>query len=115
MLADLLCYANVKPACNEIELNPVCVQAELCRFMRAESIVPIAYCPVSRIGQRANEHLETESFQAICDRHGKTAAQIMLNWALVRGTIPIPRSGSLGHIVENINIFDFKLSEDEVS
>ena len=39
----------------------------------------------------------------------------MLNWAVARGTVPIPRSGSLGHQIENITIFDFKLTEEEMS
>jgi len=114
LMADLLCYAQVKPVCNEIELNPTLTQVELCRFMKAESILPIAYCPVSRLGSRSNEHLETEGFRSICERHGKSQAQIMLNWAVVRGTVPIPKSGSLNHIVENIQVFDFKLSDEEM-
>mmetsp|Transcript_21228 Transcript_21228/g.24913 ORF Transcript_21228/g.24913 Transcript_21228/m.24913 type:complete len:140 (-) Transcript_21228:31-450(-) len=114
MLADLLCYCQVKPVCNEVELNPALNQAELCRFMKAQDVIPIAYCPVSRIGTQENAHLDTEEFQAICQRHGKSQAQVMLNWAVARGTIPIPRSKSLGHIQENIQIYDFKLSEEEM-
>ena len=114
MMADLLCYCRIKPVANEVELNPTLVQAELCRFMKAQQIVPIAYCPVSRLGQRANEHLEGEDFVAICKKYSKTQAQIMLNWALVRGTVPIPRSGSIGHILENIAVYDFKLTDEEM-
>lgn len=66
MMADLLCYCQVKPVCNEVELNPALIQAELCRFMKAQNIVPIAYCPVSRLGTQENAHLQAESFQAIC-------------------------------------------------
>jgi len=39
----------------------------------------------------------------------------MLNWAIARGTVPIPRSGSLGHQKENIDVFDFKLTKEEYS
>ena len=99
---------------NEVELNPVLVQGELCRFMKAQEIVPIAYCPVSRLGEQTNEHLESENFVAICQKYSKTQAQVMLNWAVARGTIPIPRSGSIGHIVENIDIYDFKLTDEEM-
>ena len=115
MLADLLCYCRVKPVCNEVELNPSLVQADLVKFMKAQSIVPIAYTPVSRLGERANEHLQNANFVAICERHSKSQAQVMLNWAVARGTIPIPRSGSLNHVLENIAVYDFKLSDEEMS
>ena len=114
MIADLLCYCKVKPVCNEIELNPTLVQGELCRFMKSVEIVPIAYTPVSRLGERDNSQYDGAEFMSICERHGKTQAQVMLHWAVARGTIPIPRSGSIGHVLENIAIYDFKLSEQEL-
>lgn len=83
--------------------------------MLAQNIVPIGYTPVSRIGEVENAALwQNQAFNAICERHGKSQVQVMLNWAVARGTIPIPRSGSHGHIAENINIYDFKLTPEEM-
>ena len=57
LLADLLCYCRHKPVFNEIELNPTITQTELLRFMKSQEIVALAYCPVARLGQIANDHL----------------------------------------------------------
>lgn len=82
--------------------------------MLAQNIAPIAYTPVARIGEVDNAFFSNQAFNAICERHGKSKAQVMLNWGVARGTIPIPRSGSSGHIHENISIYDFKLSQEEM-
>ena len=67
------------------------------------------------MGQVDNSKLWGDaSFKAICERHNKSQAQVMLNWAVARGTIPVPRSGTPSHIQENINIYDFVLSADEM-
>ena len=98
MLADLLCYCRIKPVVNEVELNPTNTQQELVRFMRAQNIVPIGYIPVCRPGDPRTEQVwSNENLQRICEAKGKSRAQIMLNWAISRGTVPIPRSGSLVH------------------
>ncbi len=72
MLADLLCYAEVKPVCNEIELNPTLAQFDLCKFMKSVEIVPIAYTPVSRLGERDNSQYDGEEFMSLCTKYGKT-------------------------------------------
>lgn len=103
MIADLLCYCRIKPVANEIELNPTLTQPELVRFLKSEQIIPIAYTPVCRLGSVENDSLwQNEAFEQICQRHQKSKAQVMLNWAVARGTLPIPRSGSAPHILENI-------------
>jgi diketogulonate reductase-like aldo/keto reductase len=50
MIWDLLCYCKIKPACNQIELNPQCPQVELVRFLHAKDIRPVAFTPVARPG-----------------------------------------------------------------
>ena len=48
MLWDMLSYANIPPACNEVELHPLCSQQDLVKFMHENKIVPIGYCPIAR-------------------------------------------------------------------
>lgn len=48
LLWDMLSYARIKPACNEVELHPLCVQDKLVNFMKQNNIKPIAYCPIAR-------------------------------------------------------------------
>eukprot|EP00806_Schmidingerella_arcuata_P002973 Macronucleus_3692.p1 GENE.Macronucleus_3692~~Macronucleus_3692.p1 ORF type:complete len:188 (+),score=20.71 Macronucleus_3692:1-564(+) len=116
MLADLLCYCRVKPVLNEVELNPTNTQAELVRFMLAQRIVPVGYIPVCRPGDPRTEQVwSDENLGRICAAKGKSRAQVMLNWAVARRTVPIPRSGSLLHQKENIDIYDFTLSQEEMA
>lgn len=48
LICDLLCYARHRPVCNQVELHPYCSQPELIRFLLAEKILPVAYCPLGR-------------------------------------------------------------------
>ena len=48
LICDLLCYARVKPVCNQVELHPYCAQSELVRFLLDQHIIPVAYCPLGR-------------------------------------------------------------------
>jgi len=98
MLADLLCYCRIKPVVNEVELNPTNTQEDLVKFMLSQSIVPIGYIPVCRPGDHRTEEVwSDQGLQQICEAKEKSRAQVMLNWAISRGTVPIPRSGSLEH------------------
>ena len=100
---------------NQVELNPTNTQVELLKFLKSENILPVAYIPVCRPGDARTEQVWADSnLEQICTKYGKARAQIMLNWAVARGTVPIPRSGSLAHQVENISIFDFKLTDEEM-
>ena len=67
--------------------------------MKDKNIVGIAYMPVARLGSVENERLwNHEGLEAISQRHGKSKVQVILNWAVERGTVPIPRSSSAEHI-----------------
>lgn len=115
MIADLLCYCRVKPVVNEVELNPTNTQETLLAFLKSQSIVPIGYIPVCRPGDHRTEAVWSDlSLEQICSHHGKSRAQVMLNWAVARGTVPIPRSGTLLHQQENIDIYDFVLDEAQM-
>lgn len=52
--------------------------------------------------------------QAIAQKHGKSVVQVMLNWGLARGHVVIPKATGLDHQQENMNVFDFKLSEEDM-
>lgn len=81
---DVLSYARIRPACNEVELHPLCVQDQLVKYMKAEGIAPIAYCPVARGADTKScpDLSESEPVKALMTKYGKTGAQILLNWGL---------------------------------
>ena len=95
LTSDLLTYARIKPVVNQIELHPLLAQTELVRFLKDHDIVPVAYCPIVRQGDPKTAHAHEHPYlKSLAEKYGKSVTQIMLNWALVRGTVPIPKSGT---------------------
>ncbi len=115
MLLDLLTYAKIVPAMNQIELQPYLTQEELIDFCKSKEIALTAYSPLGRPGVNAKAlHLfKNPLIKKLAKKYQKTEAQILLNWAINRETIVIPKSTLPERISENIDIFDFELTEDE--
>lgn len=101
---------GVLPVINQIEFHPYFNQAKQRKFDASKGILTEAWGPV---GQR-NETLNEEVITDIADKHGKTAAQVVLRWEIQLGVLPIPKSSHAGRQLENIDIFDFALSEEEM-
>jgi diketogulonate reductase-like aldo/keto reductase len=116
MLEDLLTYAKVLPVMDQIELHPYNTQEELVEFCKYKNIAVIAYSPLGRQGaDREGPRLFDEQvINDLAQKYKKTKAQILLNWAVGRGTIAIPKSVTADRISENIDIFDFELTEEEM-
>ena len=75
-LWDMLSYARIPPACNEVELHPLCAQLKLVKFMEQNKIVPIGYCPIARGADtsRCPNVFEHSIVKAKCEKYGKTGA-----------------------------------------
>lgn len=118
-LFDLLTYAKITPATNQIELHPYLQQDSLVNFCKHLGIVLTAYSPLGSYGASIEEHkpliLEDKHILDIAKKHKKTPGQILLRWAIQRGTIAIPKSTTPEHIRKNIEIFDFELSVEDLS
>ena len=116
LIWDMLSYARIPPAINEVELHPLCSQPKLLKFLDQQNIKAIAYCPIGRGADtsRCQNIFATEAVKACMEKHGKTGAQILLSWGLQRGTIVIPKSNSMDRLEENIGSMTFKLSEDDM-
>lgn len=116
MLVDLLTYAKIKPAVNQIELHPYHTQEELVAFCKSKGIAVTAYSPLGRPGVldiQAQNILGEVIIKRLAKKYKKTPAQILLNWAINRETIAIPKSVTKERISENIDIFDFELTKTE--
>ena len=116
---DLLSFCSIKPAVNQIELHPYLQQWETKEALAKNDIYLMAYFP---LGGNPNARslqvvgpMEDPVIKRIAENHHKTPAQIMIRWAVQRGTICIPKSVHEERIKENCNIFDFELSEEEMS
>ncbi|OMF21723.1 glyoxal reductase [Paenibacillus sp. FSL H8-0259] len=109
-LEDLLTEANVKPMVNQVELHPLLSQLELREFCRAQGIQIEAWAPLAQ-----GHLLDNEVIADIAARHNKTLPQVILRWDLQNGIVTIPKSVKEERIIANADIFDFELSEDEIS
>ncbi|WP_248399281.1 aldo/keto reductase [Bizionia sp. M204] len=108
-LEALFQTANIIPAINQIEFHPGYWQSELVKFCKKNTIAVESWSPLARGKVFGNELL-----QSIARKHNKSVAQICLRWITQHETIVIPKSNTLKRIEDNINIFDFKLSEAEM-
>ena len=109
-LRRLIDETAVVPAINQIELHPYLPQAEL-RAVHAElGIATEAWAPLARAG----DIFEAPPVVAASRRSGKTPAQVVLRWQLQLGNVLIPKSVTPSRIAENIDIFDFELTDDEM-
>lgn len=101
---------GVLPVINQVELHPYFNQAKQREFDTSKGIITQAWGPV---GQK-NETLDEEVILEIANKYEKTAAQVVLRWEIQLGVLPIPKSSHAGRQFENINVFDFELSEEDM-
>ena len=118
-LTTLLDRAEVVPAVNQIEVHPYFVQPEVQAFGAEHGILTQAWSPIGGITfYRDGEHtstLDDPVIGEIARAHDKTPAQVMLRWGLQHGRSVIPKSTKPSRIAENIDVFDFELSADELA
>ena len=118
-LTALLEHATVMPAVNQIECHPYFAQREVQDFDAEHGILTQAWSPIGGITfYRDGSHGSTLDNPVIADTasaHAKTPAQVMLRWGLQHGRSVIPKSTRPSRITENINVFDFELSTDEMA
>ncbi|WP_313375425.1 aldo/keto reductase [Chishuiella sp.] len=108
-LEALLETAKVIPAINQIEFHPGYWQQEVKEYCNKKNIIVEAWSPLAR-GRVFNNEL----LQKIAEKHHKSIPQICLRWCLQHHVIPIPKSTTVDRIIDNIDIFDFELSEKEM-
>lgn len=105
----LLETAEVKPAVNQIFLNPSDLQQELVEYCKDKDILLEAYSPLG-----SGRIFEIEELNEIADKYGKTVAQVVLRWQLQKGFLPLPKTATMERVVENADVFDFELSSEDV-
>jgi 2,5-diketo-D-gluconate reductase A len=110
-LTDLLSYAQVKPVINQIETHAYFQQTNDYNVLKKHKIQMEAWAPFA---EGRNGLFTNEVLVQIAKKHSKTTAQVSLRWHLQRGIVAIPRSSQKAHIIENLEIFDFKLDDADM-
>jgi len=121
LLRDLLNYARIAPSVLQVELHPFLTQEKLLRFCRENDIVVTGFSPLGAQSYfqlnmaRAEESvLENEVVRRIAEAHGRSPAQVVQRWAVQRGTAIVPKTSRRERLRENLALFDFELSEEEM-
>ena len=109
-LEEMKNYAEEMPAVNQVELHVFLQQPELIEYCHAHSIAVEAYSPLAH-AKEMNESVIAD----IATKHQKSYAQIMLRWCVEQGLIVLPKSVTPERIKQNIDIFDFKLDDDDLT
>lgn len=111
-LADLCANAKVMPAVNQVELHPFFAQAGALETMKEYGVQPEAWGPLAEGKHNIFTHpVLTE----IGGKYGKTAAQVALRWNAQRGVVIIPKSTHKERMEENMDIWDFSLSDEDMA
>ena len=101
---------GVIPAVNQIELHPRFSQAEMRAFHKTKHIVTESWSPLARRKEVTGEAV----IEQLAENYGKTPTQIVLRWHTQIGALPIPKSANAERQRENLDIFDFELSEHDI-
>ncbi|EEI70124.1 organophosphate reductase [Lentilactobacillus hilgardii ATCC 27305] len=111
-LTDIAIFNDVKPAVNQIEVNPWNQQLKPVSFMQDNQIQPEAWAPFA---EGKHDIFQNSVLAQIGHRYNKSIGQVILRWLLQRGIVTIPKSVHKNRMVENINIFDFELTDEEMT
>ena len=112
VIADLCETFEIKPMINQVEMHPFFQQTLNLETMKAYGVVPEAWAPFDE-GKRNffSDPILTE----IGKKYGKTAAQVALRWNIQRGVVVIPKTVHIERMRQNLDVFDFSLSEEDIA
>jgi 2,5-diketo-D-gluconate reductase A len=111
-LQRVLDETGITPDVNQIQLSPYSTRNESRAYHAEHGIVTESYSP---IGASGNELRNDPMITEMAKDHDKSATQVVLRWHIQLGMVAIPRSSNPGRIAENIDVFDFELTEQEMS
>ena len=107
---EILKVAEHRPVLNQVELHPWLTQDKVLEYDKLHSMLTQAWSPLAR-----GKILEEPMLAELAKTHGKSVAQIVLRWHIQRGVAVIPKSNSMERITENMNVFDFALTDQEMN
>lgn len=111
-MVEFVNFNRIKPMINQMEVHIFNQQKQLKEYADKYNVQLEAWAP---FGEGRGNTFNNEVIKAIGDKYDKTAAQVMLRWNIQRGVVVIPKSTHYERMVENFNVFDFKLTDEEMN
>lgn len=122
LIRDLLSYASIRPTVLQVESHPYLVQEKLLRYCQQEHIAYTAFSPLGAgsyvelgMATGADSVLNEPIVNQLSKKYGRSPAQIALRWAVQRGTAVVPKTSRVERLKENISLYDFELTTDEMA
>ncbi|MBR4168628.1 MAG: aldo/keto reductase [Lachnospiraceae bacterium] len=112
-LKNILDTCKIRPVVDQLELHPGYSQENAVAFCQANGVLPMAWSPLGR--GRENATIGNSILVKLSEKYGKTIQQINLRFLLQKGILPIPKASTRSHMKANMEVFDFALSEDDLS
>ena len=111
-LVDLILHNEITPAVNQVETHPFHQQVEAQKVMQEYNVQIESWGPFA---EGKNDLFTNPTLTAIAEEHGKSVGQVVLRWLIQRGVVVIPKSARRERLEENINVFDFTLSDAQMA
>lgn len=111
-MVDLASFARIRPMVNQVETHPLNQQVTAKAYMDKYGVQIEAWAP---FGEGRGGLFQNETLMKIGNNYGKTTAQVMLRWHIQRGVVVIPKTTHHERMVENLNVFDFALSAEDMA
>jgi diketogulonate reductase-like aldo/keto reductase len=111
-IMDLMIHNKIRPAVNQIEVNPFQQQIDTQKFLQDNSVQVEAWAPFA---EGKNNIFQNEILLSIAAKHKKSVAQVILRWLVQRGIIALAKSTRKERMIENISVFNFELSAEDVA
>lgn len=111
-IMDLMIHNKITPAVNQIEVNPFQQQIDTQKFLQDNGVQVEAWAPFA---EGKNNIFQNETLLSIAAKHNKSVAQVILRWLVQRGIIALAKSTRKERMMENISVFDFELSAEDMA
>ncbi|MBO4902092.1 MAG: aldo/keto reductase [Lachnospiraceae bacterium] len=112
-LQNILDHCTIRPVVDQLELHPGYSQEAAVAFCKEHEVLPMAWSPLGR--GRENATIGNAILVRLSEKYGKSIQQINLRFLLQKGILPIPKASSAAHMKANMEVFDFALTDDDVS
>jgi diketogulonate reductase-like aldo/keto reductase len=109
-LEAVMAAADIPPVVNQVQFSPFKYRRALLEACEQRDVVLEAYSPLG-----TGRNLDDRTVNEVAERNGRTAAQVLLRWGVQRGIPEIPKSTKRERIEENMQIFDFELSDEDMA